>query len=155
NSEGAIGMSNSSVESPAGALSARAVDGPKTAEQVEISAVHGAPHPNSLVGAWRLVNHFFQREDGEERNNMTPHTVAYLIYTVDGHMAYHHMRSICPAFASGDLHGGTPEERLAAFDNVNCYCGTYDVRDNTVVHHVEAATFPNWVGTDLVRKFTL
>jgi hypothetical protein len=102
-----------------------------------------------------LVNHFFHREDGEERSNMTPDTVGYLIYTADGHMAYQRMQSICPAFASGDLQGGTPEERLAAFDNINCYCGTYDVRDNTVVHHVEAASFPNSVGRDLVRTFTL
>ena len=86
---------------------------------------------------------------------MTADTVGYLIYTADAHVAYQRMQSICPAFVSGDLQGGTPEERLAAFDNINCYCGTYDVRDNTVVHHVEAASFPNWVGRDLVRTFTL
>jgi hypothetical protein len=29
------------------------------------------------------------------------------------------------------------------------------VQDNTVVHHVEASSFPNFVGSDLVRTFTL
>jgi hypothetical protein len=113
---------------------------------------------DSLIGAWRLVDHFDVTEDGEPKpgiSNMAPGTVAYLIYAADGHMAYQHMREVRPAFAGGSLRGGTPEERLAAVDNMNCYCGTYDVRDDTIIHHVEAALFPNWVGTDLVRTFTL
>jgi hypothetical protein len=50
---------------------------------------------------------------------------------------------------------GTPEEKIAAFDNINCYCGAHDVRGNPGVHHVEAALFPNAVGMDLVRTFVL
>jgi hypothetical protein len=112
---------------------------------------------DSLVGAWRQVNHFFHREDGKELSNNTPETVGYLIYTADGHVAYQRMRSICAAFANVEENWkrGTPEEKIAAFDNINCYCGTYDVRGNTVVHHVEAASFPNNVGKDLVRTFVL
>jgi Lipocalin-like domain len=31
------------------------------------------------------------------------------------------------------------------------YCGRYDFRGNTVVHHVELSLFPNWVGVDQER----
>jgi hypothetical protein len=70
-------------------------------------------------------------------------------------MAYLRMRSAGTRFASGSLEGGTPEEKIAAFDNFQAYCGTYEVRDNTVVHHVEASLLPNIVGTDLVRTFSI
>jgi hypothetical protein len=55
---------------------------------------------------------------------------------------------------------GTSKEELQKREslpstNINCYCGTYDVREDRVVHHVEAASFPNSVGKDLVRTFTL
>jgi hypothetical protein len=33
------------------------------------------------------------------------------------------------------------------------YCGTYEIREDTVVHRVKAATVPDWIGTDLSRKF--
>jgi hypothetical protein len=77
------------------------------------------------------------------------------MYTADGHMAYLRMRSLGPAFASGNLDGATPEEKIAAFDNFQAYCGTYEVQDHTVVHHVEASSVPNIVGTDLVRTFSI
>jgi hypothetical protein len=111
---------------------------------------------NPLVGAWRLISTVSENEDGEVSNLGTnPTTVGYLIYSADGHMAAILMHATRPAFVAGDLRGGTPEEKLAAYDNVISYCGTYDVHDNTVVHHVEASSFPNWVGADQLRTFTL
>ena len=37
------------------------------------------------------------------------------------------------------------------------YFGTYtvDEKAGVVVHHVEGASFPNWIGTDQRREFTL
>jgi hypothetical protein len=70
-------------------------------------------------------------------------------------MAFLRMQSVGPGFASGSLEAGTPEEKIAAFDNFIAYCGTYEVQDSTVVHHVEASLLPNVVGTDLVRTFTI
>jgi hypothetical protein len=85
-----------------------------------------------------------------------PGAVGYIIYTGDGHMAFQLMRSRQPAFVAGNIAAGTPEEKLGAFDNFIAYCGSYELRgSNTVVHHVEASSFPNIVGTDFVRTFTL
>jgi hypothetical protein len=79
----------------------------------------------------------------------------YIIYTDDGHMAFLQMRSRVPDFEAGNLAGGTPAEKAAAYDNFAAYSGTYTVQDDTVVHHVEASSFPNMVGTDFMRTFTL
>ena len=62
----------------------------------------------------------------------------------------------------------TPEETAAAFLSVVAYCGEFEVKVDddgeggdgaassvstkvSVIHHVTAASYPNWVGTDLVR----
>ena len=60
-------------------------------------------------------------------------------------------------FVSGDVMEGIPEELEAAFEGFDAYCGTYtlDEKNSTVIHHVQGAKFPNWVGTDQVRYFRL
>jgi hypothetical protein len=63
------------------------------------------------------------------------------------------MRASRANYASGDLSGGTPEERLAAMDSYSSYCGTYEVKGNKVIHHIELSLFPNWSGVDQERFF--
>jgi hypothetical protein len=108
-----------------------------------------------VVGVWRFVTSVSHTEDGKMNRQSPAGATGYIIYTADGHVAYLRMRSLGPAFASGTLEGGTPEEKIAAFDNFAAYCGTYEVQDNTVVHHVEASLLPNIVGTNLVRTFSI
>jgi hypothetical protein len=47
------------------------------------------------------------------------------------------------------------EECAQAFTTFNAYAGAYTLDGSTVIHHVEVASIPNRVGTDLVRTFTL
>jgi hypothetical protein len=51
-----------------------------------------------------------------------------LIYSHDSFMAASIMRASRTNYASGDLSGGSPEERLAAMDSYSSYCGTYGVK---------------------------
>ena len=60
-----------------------------------------------------------------------------------------------PRFASEDLLGGTSEEKGAAADTYIAYCGTYELFDDHVVHHVEQSFFPNRVGTAQTRYYRL
>jgi Lipocalin-like domain len=42
--------------------------------------------------------------------------------------------------------------RLISWENrTTSYCGTYEFRGETVIHHVELSLFPNWVGVDQER----
>jgi hypothetical protein len=54
-------------------------------------------------------------------------------------------------FAGGDLLSGSPQERAQAAGTYVSYCGRYDFRGDTVVHHVELSLFPNWVGVEQER----
>ena len=58
-----------------------------------------------------------------------------------------------PKFASGDLWGGTTEEKVAAADTYISYCGKYEVQGDKVIHHIDVSFFPNWSGVDQTRFF--
>ncbi len=105
----------------------------------------------SVVGTWRLKLWETSTADGRVAYPLGPDAVGYLIYTPGGHMSVVMMRARRAAFAGDDLLGGTSEERAAAVEGYVSYCGRYEVRDGTVVHHVELSLFPNWVGTEQVR----
>ena len=51
--------------------------------------------------------------------------------------------------------GGTGEEKVTAFDNYIAYYGTYtlDLKAQTVTHHLQDASPPNWRGVNNVRWF--
>lgn len=80
-----------------------------------------------------------------------------LMYDAHGWMSYSCERAGRPPFASGDPARGAPDEIKAAFEGFIAYYGTYDFDEElgTVTHHVEANSFPNWVGTHQQRFFTL
>jgi len=112
-----------------------------------------------FVGTWRLMSIEDRLSDG----TVVPATdfgtapIGYLIYDTTGHMAAQIMRSDRPHFASATEEGGTPDEMKAAFLGYAAYFGTYTVheKEGFVVHRVEGGLFPNYVGQDLKRFFTL
>ena len=59
------------------------------------------------------------------------------------------------SYASGDLRGGTPEEKRSAAETYLSYSGKYTFEGDRVLHHVEVSFFPNRVGTTQVRHLTL
>jgi hypothetical protein len=106
-----------------------------------------------LVGAWRLVSVETRDEKGElvRRGERT----GYLLYSPGGYMSVSFMKEGRPVFKSGDIRGGSVEEKIAAINGYVSYAGRYTVRDDTVVHHIEVSLFPNWVGVSQERMFTL
>jgi len=107
----------------------------------------------TLVGAWRLVSVETRDEGGElvrrgERNG-------YLIYSPGGYMSVSFMKEGRPVFKSGDIRGGTVEEKIAAINGYVSYAGRYKVKDSAVVHRIEVSLFPNWVGESQERAYRL
>ena len=104
-----------------------------------------------LVGAWRLVSVETRDENGElvRRGERT----GYLLYSPDGYMSVAFMKEGRPKFKSGDIRGGSAEEKIAAVNGYVSYAGRYTVQDYTVVHHIEVSLFPNWIGVSQERMF--
>jgi hypothetical protein len=106
-----------------------------------------------FVGAWRLASVETRTENGSVFRR--GRRKGYLIYSGDGYMSVAFMKEGRPRFASGDIWGGTVEEKVAAIDGYVSYCGRYEVKEGRVIHRIEVSLFPNWVGEDQERAYEL
>jgi lipocalin-like protein len=106
---------------------------------------------NPLIGTWRLVSWENRSVDGRVSHPLGEDAVGYIMYNQDGYMFVAIMRPDRAEFAAGDLLSGSTEERARAAGTYVSYCGRYEFRGGTVVHHVELSLFPNWVGVDQER----
>jgi hypothetical protein len=117
-------------------------------------ASHGcAAHP--LVGGWRLRSWVSIADDGAEVQTMGDAPDGLLAYTATGTMIGIMGPGDRPRFATDDVTGGSAEERAAAFATFIAYGGRYEVDGETVTHHVETSLFPNWIGTQQRRRWSL
>ncbi len=111
---------------------------------------------NPLIGTWRLLS-WENRSLVDEQVSypLGKDATGYIMYNEDGYMFVAIMGPNRPKFAAEDLLSGTPEEEAQAEETYVSYCGRYEVRGETVVHHVELSLFPNWVGVDQERLVEL
>ena len=109
----------------------------------------------SLVDSWKLVSFESRDTNGNIAYPWGKDPLGYLLYNSDGYMSVSIMSSIRPKFSSGDLKGGTLEEKVAAADSHISYRGTYEVKEDTVIHHIELSFFPNWIGVEQKRRLSI
>lgn len=82
---------------------------------------------------------------------MGPNPNGYIAYHADGRMI-----ALVIAGRRQTPSGAPPSdtEKAALFDSMLAYAATYELKDDTLIHHVDATWNPAW-GPDLVRPFTL
>jgi hypothetical protein len=112
---------------------------------------------NRLVGAWRLVTVEDHHPDGRVTYPYGEHPIGYLLYHPDGYMSATLMAADRPPLAQPSRPYALSAEDAAAVIRTmgSAYCGTYDVQEGSVVHHVQASLIPNLTGADEVRPFEL
>ncbi len=104
-----------------------------------------------FIGTWRLVSVDAGREDGSlNRKGSRP---GYIIYSADGYMSVAFMKESRSEFASGDIRGGTVEEKVEALNGYISYSGRYEVAGDRVYHNIEVSLFPNWIGEKQERYY--
>jgi Lipocalin-like domain len=106
---------------------------------------------HALHGTWRLVSFHVQDEDGRTSYPFGGDAVGFLTYTADGHMAVQFGRADRARLPAGDWVAAPSTEIAATARDYFAYCGTYELRDETVVHQVELSLMPNWIGAEQVR----
>lgn len=107
----------------------------------------------TLLGTWRMLS--WKRTfitTGEVADAMGADPVGYICYHADGRMMALVVNRHRPA-----LRGTTPadDEKIALFDSMLAYAGTYTVEDGRVIHHVDTSWNPAWGITDQVRPFSI
>jgi len=111
--------------------------------------------PGKFVGVWKLISFEQRTTAGEVSHPMGQKPVGRLTYDASGHMSAQLMLPDRPKFEAPSKVRGSAEQKIAAFDGYTAYYGTYTVDEahRTVIHHVEASLYPNWVGTEQRRLF--
>jgi hypothetical protein len=110
------------------------------------------PTAADLVGAWELDN--WRITFSDDRPDTYPYgedAKGALIYEPSGRMAVMVSNADRPQISDPNIRRAPVEEKVAAFDSFFGYSGTWRLEDGRMVHSVQMALNPNFVGTDQVR----
>jgi hypothetical protein len=124
---------------------------------VSLAAPGKGDGASALIGSWRLVSYDRVDADGRTTPVYGPNPKGRLVYDTGGRMSVHLADPGRKPFAASDSRAGTDAEIRAAFQGYFGYFGTFvvDAKAGFVTHHVEGASFPNYVGTAQQRFFVL
>lgn len=109
------------------------------------------PQNKSLVGTWRLLSMtYHDQATGQDKDLWGKDPIGFLTYTAGGRMS--------AVIAAADrkisvesAEKATDAEIKMLFRSSFAYAGTYSLTDTGVIHHVEVASDPTWIGQDQVR----
>jgi hypothetical protein len=105
---------------------------------------------NPLLGTWKLKSYVVTFADSRQSTPYGECPSGYLCYSSDGRMQ--------AIGAAGDRRipaGAAPpeNERVALYDTMFAYAGTYSLEADKVIHHVDISWNEAWTGTDQTRFF--
>jgi hypothetical protein len=118
------------------------------------SGLAAQAHPPALVGTWRIVKYCDRDSTGAMVEPLGPNPTGLFVYTPTGQLSIQAMRTPPSGPLAGDpvRLGSLGELRPFYFG----YFGTYSIlSDSTVIHHVLGGTFPDYIGTDQPRQYTI
>jgi hypothetical protein len=129
------------------ALGGASLGGDALAQQKELG--------KQLVGAWEFVSSTSKGEGGSSLWGDKPKSL--LVFTDNGRYSLTITRSDVPKFAAKNRLKGTHEENRAAVHGVTTHFGRYSVNeaDNTLTLRIDGSAYPNMVGTEQKRPFTI
>jgi hypothetical protein len=116
-----------------------------------VTSVQSRPVAERLVGAWRLVS--FESFDQNGTARPGNYDTGMIVYDASGRMSAQLMHSSNKASAPLTADA----DRAAAYRRYLGYWGpfTVDEAKSIVVHRVEGASNPSWVGSNQVRHYRL
>lgn len=106
-----------------------------------------------IVGTYRVAVMEYYSEDGDVGRPYGDAPLGFAFYSAEGYTSTILSRPDRAPFVAGDIMSGTDDEKLAAFATAGAFSGRWELAGDTILHHLECTTFPNWVGTTQVRPF--
>ena len=103
-----------------------------------------------LLGTWALETYTLTFPDGEVIHPYGETPSGRIHYGTDGFMSAHILDPEVPL--TGTDSGSVPAVQAARIlaGHIS-YCGSYSFEADTVVHHVELCSHPDWIGSRQVR----
>lgn len=122
----------------------------EAARRMTQAGVSGAAAPrDQIIGTWRMLS--WKRtlvDTGEERDALGPDPFGYINYAPDGRLMVFVLRSGRPRPTASPP---TPEEKIALYDSLFAYVGSYKVEQDRVVHTLDGSWNELWTGTTQTR----
>jgi Lipocalin-like domain len=106
---------------------------------------------NPLVGTWCLQSFEVRDEAGNVTFPMGSDPEGYISYSDDGRMSVQFGEANRPPITSSDWLIAPESEISAVARGFIAYCGTFELQNATVSHHIDFSLVPNWVGEVFVR----
>jgi len=122
-----------------------------------------AAERKKFIGVWTLVSGVSTHEvTGEVRYPWGKNPVGRLVYDEAGRVFAQLMDpgrrpvgGISNQGAAAAISSASAEDMREMLNGFNSYFGTFDVDEpsRTVIHHLQSALIPSWVGSDQRRKY--
>ena len=111
----------------------------------------------TLVGSWRLISSEGHSSNGSIVYDQGETPAGRAIFDASGRLSFHLTNPNHRTFVSGDFLRPLPDECIEAFRSYFGYFGSYSVDEDAgvVTFHIEGAAYPNYVGADQKRFFTI
>ena len=107
------------------------------------------PNVARLIGTWKLISAVREeRPSGTRTDLFGPDPVGFINYAPDGRLMVFVLKSGRPR-----PRGQTPtaEEKIALFETLFAYVGSYTVEEGRVIHKVDGSWNELWTGTTQTR----
>ena len=108
-----------------------------------------------LIGSWDLVSYDLRTPSGKTTQPLGADPAGRISYDGAGRMSAHLMRRGVQKFRAAKREESTADEMVAAWRGYVGYFGRYTVDEKAavVIHHVEGAWYPNYVGSKQIRRY--
>ncbi len=105
----------------------------------------------SIVGTWKLISMTYEDQaTGKQAPLWGEHPIGFLTYTQEGRMSAV-ISASDRSVADNEPNQISVETQAGYFRSCFAYAGSYTPTKMGVIHHVEVANDPAWVGKDQVR----
>jgi Lipocalin-like domain len=112
---------------------------------------------DQLIGTWTLVSSDTVAPNGTRTPTFGTSAKCVAVFDPGGRYTFSFVSTSLPKFASNNRMNGTPEEHKAIVQGSLAHFGSYTVDEagKSFTIHTEGSSFPNWVGTEQKRPFTI
>jgi|GEM_PF-740834 len=109
---------------------------------------------SAIEGRWEIVSWRQAYDDGRVALPMGEHLTGFADYR-NGRVTIMLAQADRPHFATGGQWDASLAEKARAYETGLFYAGRYAVDGDMVLHEIEIASYPNWVGSTQKRRMML